>query len=294
MVGDRGMIKSAQIEDVKKAGLYYITAITKREIESLLKNGVIQMDMFDEELFEAFDEGVRYVLRRNPVRLQEIGLTRQRKRKSIEVFVETKNRYLADHKGAKVEVALRDVNAKIKKLWLNGWLKAHFEGRKLIIAVDEDALLHESRFDGCYVLKTDLSKDVASKEVVHDRYKDLAKVDQAFRTMKTAHLEVRPVYVRLAERTRAHVFVVMLAYMITRELDSCWKDLNLKVTEGISILTSLCSDKVIINGVPRCLQIPEPRDSIKALFLAANVYLPSVLPNKYVGIATNKKLSKMT
>ena len=294
MVGDRGMIKSGQVEDVKKAGFHYITAITKREIESLLKSGVIQLDMFDEKLCEAFEEGVRYVIRRNPVRANEISLTRQSKRESIEVFVETKNRYLTEPERAKVEVALRDVRAKIRKLWVSGWLKARSEGRMLILEVDDAALLHESRFDGCYVLKTDLPRDVASKEVVHDRYKDLAKVDRAFRAMKTAHLEVRPVYVRLEERTRAHVFVVMLAYMITRELDVCWKILNLTVAEGISNLSSLCSDKLIIKGTPRCLQIPEPRDSVKALFLAAKIDLLPVLPNRNSVIATNKKLTRMS
>jgi len=103
MVGDRGMIKSGQVEDVKKAGFHYITAITKREIESLLKSGVIQMDMFDERLCEAFSEGVRYVIRRNPVRAKEISLMRQSKRESIEVYVETKNRYLTEHERANIE-----------------------------------------------------------------------------------------------------------------------------------------------------------------------------------------------
>ena len=177
--------------------------------------------MFDERLCEAFDEGVRYVLRRNPVRVEEMSLTRQSKQACVESFVESKNRYLAEHKRAKVEVALRDVRAKIRKLWVGGWLKARNEGRTLILEVDDAELSHESRFDGCYVLKTDLPADAVTKEVVHDRYKDLAKVDQAFRAMKTAHLLVRPVYVRLAQRTRAHVFVVMLSYMITRELEAC-------------------------------------------------------------------------
>jgi transposase len=48
--------------------------------------------------------------------------------------------------------------------------------------------------------------------MVHDRYKDLASVEQAFRTCKTVHLEVRPIFLRLEARTRAHAFVVMLAY----------------------------------------------------------------------------------
>ena len=43
--------------------------------------------------------------------------------------------------------------------------------------------------DGCYVIKTDLPASAASKQEVHDRYKDLTQVEQAFRTCKTTHLE---------------------------------------------------------------------------------------------------------
>jgi len=49
-VGDRGMIKSGQIEDLKKVDFHYITAITKPQIEKLLKTGVIQMALFDQDL----------------------------------------------------------------------------------------------------------------------------------------------------------------------------------------------------------------------------------------------------
>ena len=65
--------------------------------------------------------------------------------------------------------------------------------------------------------KTDLPVEAADAETIHGRYKDLAKVERAFRTMKTGLLEVRPVYVRRADHTRAHVLVVMLAYLLTRD-----------------------------------------------------------------------------
>ncbi len=58
------------------------------------------------------------------------------------------------------------------------------------------------RSDGCYVLKTDVPIEELDKEKVHDRYKDLAKVESAFRMMKTGLEELRPVYVRKAKRTR--------------------------------------------------------------------------------------------
>ena len=66
-VGDRGMIKSAQIADLAKAGFHYITAITKPQIRSLIKKGVFQLGLFDHRLCEVVDNGVRYILRRNPI-----------------------------------------------------------------------------------------------------------------------------------------------------------------------------------------------------------------------------------
>jgi len=292
MVGDRGMIKSAQVVAIKEAGFHYITAISKAEIESLVKRGVIQLDLFDDKLLEVEDKGVRYVLRRNPKRAEEIADNRLDKRSSMERLVEAKNEYLSEHPGASVEIALRDVNAKIKKLLVSKWLKVFSRDRELYLEIDEEALLHESRYDGCYVLKTDLPQDVASKEVVHERYKDLAQVENAFRTMKTAHLEVRPVHLRLAERTRAHVFFVMLAYMLTQELKKCWKGLNVTVEAGIASLSSLCGTGIMIKGVHRCLQIPEPRASVKKLLDSAKIILPEVLPIRGIKVTTKKNLAK--
>ena len=68
-VGDRGMLKSAQLEGLEEAGFDYITAITKPQIRTLLSRGVLQLDMFDERLLDVAEEGgARYVLRRNPAR----------------------------------------------------------------------------------------------------------------------------------------------------------------------------------------------------------------------------------
>jgi len=71
---------------------------------------------------------------------------------------------------------------------------------------------------------------------VHDRYKDLTEVEMAFRTSKTVHLEMRPVYVRTEEHTRGHVLAVMLAYLIRRELSQAWQGLNVTVEEGLAQL----------------------------------------------------------
>ena len=72
-----------------------------------------------------------------------------------------------------------------------------------------EALQEAAKLDGGYVLRTDLPLAVAGTDFIHARYKDLTLVEQAFRTCKTTHLEVRPVYIRTAASTRGHVLVVM-------------------------------------------------------------------------------------
>jgi transposase len=97
LVGDRGMIKSGNIKDLKKYGFHYITAITKVQIETLIKQGIIEYSLFDEKLVEVENDGVRYLLRRNPVRAAEIAKSRSSKQKNIENFVKLQNVYLNDH-----------------------------------------------------------------------------------------------------------------------------------------------------------------------------------------------------
>jgi len=291
-VGDRGMIKSDEIEELNKEGFHYITAITKPQVRKLLRTGVIQMALFDEHLAEVeTDEGIRYVLRRNPIRTLEVRKTRQEKLRAVEETVDDRNQYLAEHARARVEVAQRKVREKIQQLKLSGWLSERVNGRVISLAKDTGALAEEAKLDGCYVLKTDLGKEVASKETIHARYKDLALVEWAFRTSKTVTLEVRPVHVRTASHTRGHVFVVMLSYLIIAELARCWRELDVTVNEGIKQLDTICATQLLVKGKVSCNQIPRPRPFLNQLLEAAQVNLPEVLPNKGVTVTTKKKLT---
>jgi len=290
-VGDRGMIKTHQVEDLLEHGFHYITAITKPQIESLLTKGVIQMGLFDQELAEAVsDDGVRYVLRRNPVRAQEIHKSRQNKLASLTKEIEKQNEYLAEHPGAHVEVALRRIDERCKKLRLSKWATPSASGRNIILTIDKEVQQEEVKLDGCYVLKTDLTKDTMNKEMVHARYKDLALVEWAFRTSKTVELEMRPVYVRLADRTRGHALIVMLAYRIVLELAQRWHNIELTVGEALKELTTLCATEMVVNGRPCCNKIPEPRPMVSKLLEAAKVRLPDALPCSGIRVATRKKL----
>ncbi len=101
-VGDRGMLKSQQVEDLAQHGFHDITAITKPQIDKLRRTGTLHMDLFDQELAEVLtDEGLRYVLRRNPVRAQEVRATRHAKLTTLQALVAKHNQYLADHPRAR-------------------------------------------------------------------------------------------------------------------------------------------------------------------------------------------------
>ncbi len=291
-VGDRGMIKRGQIDTLAEAGFHYITAITKPQITKLIHDGVLQMGLFDDTICEVEDGGVRYVLRRNPQRVSEIAATRNSKRRSVQALVEAQTTYLRDHPRAAIATAEKTVREKIAKLKIDSWLAMQAKERNLHLVVDQKKLEEVSRLDGCYVIKTDLPESAADKQVVHNRYKDLANVEWAFRTSKTANLEVRPVYVRKEENTRAHVLVVMLAYSIVRTLARAWTDLDITVEEGLNHLKTLCAMEIRTPAGGSCLRIPEPRDTSQALLQALDLHLPEALPHTEVRVVTRKKLTK--
>jgi len=292
-VGDRGMIKTPQVEELRSHGFHYITALTKPQIESLLRKGVFQMSLFDVQLAEVISsEGERYVLRCNPVRAQEMAHSRKDKVASIEKAVNQYNQYLKEHRRAKVEVGRRLLEQKAQRLRISDWIFLDVENRMFSVRVNDVALAEVSKLDGCYALRTDLSPVVANKEAIHDRYKDLTLVEKAFRNCKTVCLEMRPIYVRLEDRTRGHAFAVMLAYRLIQELAKRWGSLNLTVQEGIDQLATLCSEEVLINGKPYCHKIPQPDKPLEILLETAGVRLPAVLPNKGAHVATKRKLQE--
>lgn len=290
-VGDRGMIKSQQIADLAKQGFHYITAITKPQIEKLLRTGTFQMELFEQELAEVLaDEGVRYVLRRNPVRAQEVRDTRHAKLATLQAQVAKANQYLTDHPRAQAQGAVQKLVARAKTLRLADWVALTVEERSITLTVNTSVQQEEARLDGCYVLKTDLTPSQAPKEIVHDRYKDLASVERAFRSCKTVHLEVRPIFLRLEERTRAHALVVMLAYQIIRYLASCWSAFDITVEEGLHALTTLCLVEVAPHNAPSYHCIPTPRAPIAQLLHSADIQLPKAFSLSGTRVSTKKKL----
>ena len=112
---------------------------------------------------------------------------------------------------------------------MQGWVKRHklsafvtltLNERVIHCAIDEDAQAADALLDGCYLLETDVPAEWMDAQTVGARYRDLQKVERNFRTVKTSFLEIRPIFLRKAERARAHVLVAMLALKITRHLEA--------------------------------------------------------------------------
>jgi hypothetical protein len=217
LVGDRGMITSARIRDeLVPAGLDWITALRAPQIRALLDTGALQLSLFDErdlaEITAPEFPGERLVVCRNPLLAEQ----RARKRADLLHATEAALTKLADQIGRGTGRKGRDKIARAVGRIENRYkLAKHFD-----IAVGEDGftfgrnparIAEEARLDGFYVIRTSLeSKALAAAEVV-GAYKGLARVERAFRTLKTVDLHLRPIHHWLAPRVRAHVFLCMLA-----------------------------------------------------------------------------------
>jgi transposase len=150
-----------------------------------------------------------------------MSASRKSKQAALAQLLAAKNARLQQPPKTQVPAALKAVPARAKQLKLEAWVRVLATGRELSLQVEETALAEASRLDGCYVIKTDLLAEWATTAVVHDRYKDLALVEQNFRTSKTVTLEIRPVPVRVEASTRGHALVVMLAHRLIQALQSC-------------------------------------------------------------------------
>lgn len=288
LVGDRGMLKGPQVKELPD-DFRYITAITKPQIQTLLGEGVLQYDLFDSNVCEVAHENIRYILRKNPVRAEQMIHTRQSKLASVQKVATERTQYLADHPKAKIDKAIEKVQAKIKQLKADKWLSARLEGQTIVIDTDDNALSEIALLDGCYVIKSDVSKEGADAQTLHDRYCDLEKVERSFRTLKTTHLEMRPVFVKKAESTKGHAFVVMLALLIQRELEQYWTTLDMTVAEGVDELAAIHMQTITI-GSSIVQDIPKPNMIAQQLLSAANITLPSVFPSRTADVDTKKKL----
>jgi len=222
MVGDRGLITKRRIDEELRGveGLDWITALRADAIQKLASQGRVEPSLFDErdlaEIHSPDYPGERLVVCRNPLLADERARKRQEllsaTEKELQKIVAATRREKRALRG-KDQIGLRVgkvVNRyKMAKHFLLEIEEASFSCRR-----NEAKIAEEAALDGIYVLRTSVESQALSSEATVRAYKDLAKVERAFRSMKTIDLKVRPIYHWLDDRIRAHVFLCMLAYYV--------------------------------------------------------------------------------
>lgn len=222
IVGDRGMLTSARIEEIRKdnsTSYGWISALRCGQIRKLADSGDLQLELFDDfDLAEITSEesfpGERLVVCRNPALAGE----RARKRDELLGATEEKLQTIAAacqrprvpyHGKDRIARRIERECAKYKML-------KHFDltitETSLEFSRKERAIAREAALDGIYIVRAGRvsSGEMDSAKLV-TTYKSLSQVERAFRAMKTMALKVRPIFHREEDMVRAHVLVCMLA-----------------------------------------------------------------------------------
>jgi len=232
LVGDRGMITQARIrEDLKPAGLDWVTALRAPAIQALAADGPLQPSLFDDrdigEIHSPDYPGERLIVCRN----RELAAERARKREDLLAATEKDLAAIA----AAVTRARQPLRGKDKIALKAGGvlgrrkMAKHFEltitDTSFVFVRNTAAITREAALDGFYVLRTNVPTEVLDTTTTVLAYKALAGVERAFRSIKTVDLEIRPIHHRLADRVRAHVFLCMLGYYLIWHMRQAWAEL---------------------------------------------------------------------
>src|SRR6266498_2764676 len=232
LVGDRGMITSARIGDLRATpGMAWITALRAPTVKQLAQDGgPLQLGLFDQtdlaEICSPDYPGERLVACRNPL------LATERARKRADLLAATEA-LLAKVKQQVDAGRLRDpdkIGVKADRA-----LRKHKVAKHLVVQVaqgsiswhrDQAGIDAEAALDGIYVIRTSVPAQTLDAPATVAAYKNLAFVERDFRHIKADDLDLRPIWHRLADRVRGHVLLCMLACYLVWHLRDAWAPLT--------------------------------------------------------------------
>jgi transposase len=230
MVGDRGMISHKAIAVLREQpGIDWISALKSVSIRALIKQGRLQLDLFDErnlfELKHADYPGERLVACRNP----QLAKRRAHKREALLEATENnlekvRAAVLAGRLKGQDRIGVR-VGKVVNQYKVAKHFTLHISDTTFSFQRDAERIATEAALDGLYIIRTSVpAAQMDAAECVR-RYKSLAQVERAFRTLKSVDLKIRPIHHRLADRVRAHILLCMLAYYVEWHMREAWRPL---------------------------------------------------------------------
>jgi hypothetical protein len=232
MVGDRGMITSARVQELRELGGFgWVTALRAPAIAALAADdGPLQMTLFDQaslaEITHPDYPGERLVACRNP------ALATERARKRV-ALLEATDTELAKITAAVDAGRLADagkIGIRVGKVIGRYKMAKHYildiTDDQFAFTRDQDQITAEAALDGLYVIRTTIGPEQMDAGKVVATYKSLARVERDFRSIKSIDLDLRPIHHWTQDRVRAHVFICMLAAYLVWHLRQAWAPLT--------------------------------------------------------------------
>ena len=221
-VADRGLLTDARIrEDLRQVdGLDWISALTAVQIRGLVEQDDLQLSLFDQQdLVELTSDdypGERLMACRNPL----LADARAQKREALLQATEVElNKIVAATQRQKRPLKGADkIGLRVGKVLNRFKVAKHFTleiaDESFAYQRNQSQIEAETALDGIYIVRTSVDAQALSPQQTVRAYKSLSAVEQAFRSLKTVDLKIRPIHHRLATRVKAHVFLCMLAYYL--------------------------------------------------------------------------------
>jgi hypothetical protein len=230
MVGDRGMISHKGIEALReREGVDWIAALKSASIRALIKQGHVQLDLFDERnLFELTHPeypGERLMACRN----RQLADYRARKREALLQATEKQLEKVRASVNAGRLSGQDKIGVRVGRVINQYKVAKHFDLQITDTGFryerNAERIAMEATLDGLYIIRTSVpAARMEAAECVR-RYKSLANVERAFRTLKGFDLKIRPIHHRLEDRVRAHIFLCLLAYYVEWHMREAWREL---------------------------------------------------------------------
>jgi transposase len=270
--GDRGMLTQKRIDEVNEEDFKTITALTHTQINSLIKTDNIQVELFDQkkivEIYDLNNEKIRYMLCKDERTMLEERATRSGMIEKVVEKLTAKAKINRKRDNTKVAASVGRIFEKYKIEKFFNWQvdeKGHLTWSLKKHIVDK-----EKELDGCYIIRTEVPKEKLNKKEVVEAYRNLQKVEQGFKNLKTVLLELRPLYHKTDERLKSHIFIVMLAYYVQWhamqklkplfDSDGKYKHKLWDIGHVIERLKSIRKVENLINGVVLKINISKPDD----------------------------------
>lgn len=233
IVIDRGMVTKANIEQLSETdGADWITALKAPQVKKLVKDGELQLSLFDHtnlaEIGSQDYPGERLIVCRNPL----VGADRARRREELLEATERDLQAIAERVEAGTLRGSAQIALEVGPALGRHRVKKHFEieitENTFAFQRKSEQIASEAALDGFYVLRTSVDAHTLPPAEVVRSYKQLKEAERCFKTIKGPELEIRPIGHRLEDRVRAHVLLCMLACYVTWHLKQAWAELLFK------------------------------------------------------------------